>query len=216
MNARIAAVCAVTLGLLLSSVAFGADYNPRKIKKWPDADKMLARVFDSWMTQEEMDIFLGLESTEEREGFLKEAGYWHLWEDIEDEMRPNVIAGEVVRGMNKDEVFMCWDKPAKIRKDFKKEAYIDVLNYEFERDRKGKEFLLKDNSQTAYKNEIFTRYVYMHNGLVFSIVNAGEEENVMDELPVEDAPEPTPEPEPEPEPEEGAEDSESPADDASE
>ena len=199
MNVRIAVVCAVTLGFLTSSVAFAADYNPRKIKKWPDEDKILARVFDSWMSQEEMDIFVGLESTEDRQGFLKEAGYWHLWEDMEDEMRPNVIAGEVVRGMNKDEVFMCWDKPAKIRKDFKKDAYIDVLNYEFERDRKGKEFLLRADSQTSYKNEIFTRYVYMHNGKVFSIVDAGQEESVLDELPVEDAPEPTPEPEEVPE-----------------
>ncbi len=101
-----------------------------------------------------------------------------------------VIEGEVVPGMNKDEVFMCWDKPKKIRKDFKRDAYVDVLNYEFERDRKGREFLLRPDSQTSYKNEVFTRFVYMHNGLVFSIVEEGQEENVMDDLPVEDKPEP--------------------------
>jgi len=200
MNARFFAVCAVTLGLLASSVGFAADYNPRKLKKWPADDQMLARIFDSWMTQPEMDIFVGLESTEERQKFLEEVGYWHLWAEIKDEMRPLVVKGDVVVGMNQDEVYMCWDKPARIRKDFKKEAYIDVLNYEFERDRKGREFLLKEDSQTSYKNEIFTRYVYMHNGKVFSVVDAGDEESVLDELPVEDAPEPTPRPEPEPEP----------------
>ena len=205
MAARLLIACLVAGSMLAASVATAATYNPRKIKKWPDEDKVLARVFDSWMSQEEMDIFITLESTADRHAFLKEAGYWKMWESIEDEMRPNVIAGEVVKGMNKDEVFMCWDKPKKIRKDFKREAYIDVLNYEFERDRKGNEFMLRPDSQTAYKNEIFTRYVYMHNGLVFSIVNAGEEENVMDELPVEDAPEPPEPPEDEPDPGSGEE-----------
>ncbi len=93
---------------------------------------------------------------------------------------------------------MAWDKPAKIRKDFKKEAYINVLNYEFERDRKGKEFRLVPDSQTSYKNEVFTRFVYMYNDAVFRIVDEGDEENVMDDLPVDDKPQPTPMPEPEP------------------
>ncbi|MEE2830579.1 MAG: hypothetical protein VX498_15430, partial [Myxococcota bacterium] len=83
-------------------------------------------------------------------------------------------------------------------KDFRREAYVDVLNYEFERDRKGKEFVLRPDSQTSYKNEVFTRFVYMYNGAVFAIVDEGYEEDVMDELPVEDKPEITPAPEPEP------------------
>ena len=175
----------------LAGVAQAATYNPKKIKKWPDEDKVLARAFSAWMSQEEMDVFIGLESSKERQGFLDKAGYWQLWKEIdngkkpeEPKMMPHVIAGDVVRGMTKNEVFMCWGKPTKIRKDFKKKAYVDVLNYSFERDRKGNEFLSPENSQTAYKNEIFTKFVYMYNGYVFSIVNEGEEENVMDELPI--------------------------------
>jgi hypothetical protein len=185
----------------LAGVAQAATYNPRKIKKWPDEDKVLTRAFSAWMSQEEMDVFIGLESSKERQDFLDKAGYWQLWKEVdhgkrEDEpkMMPHVIAGDVVRGMTKNEVFMCWGKPKKIRKDFKKSAYVDVLNFAFERDRKGNEFLSLPNSQTAYKNEIFTKLVYMYNGYVFSIVTEGEEENVMDELPIEeDAGEPEPE-----------------------
>ena len=189
---RLVPVLAAASALLLCSVAHAATFNPRKIKKWPDEDKVWARALDAWMSQEEMDIFIGIKTTDERKSFLKEAGYWKFWEEVDDEMMPNVHKGDVVVGMNKDEVFMCWDKPVKIRKDFKRAAYVDVLNYEFERDRKGREFLLRPDSQTAYKNEVFTRYVYMYNGLVFSIVEAGDEESAMDDLPVEDKKEAAP------------------------
>ena len=202
---RIAALVTIA-SMLWVSVASAALYNPRKVKKWPEMDKVWIRSFDAFMSDEELDIFQGLRTTEERKSFLKEAGYWKMWEEIdEDEMLEHVIAGEVVPGMSKDEVIYCWDKPAKIRKDFKRDAYVDVLNFEFEIDRKGNEFLLRPDSQTAYKNEIRTKFVYMYNGSVFSIVWEGEEEEVLDDLPVEDSPEPTPAPEPEPEPSEGDE-----------
>ena len=186
-------VC-TTLIIALVTPAMAGQVHPRKIKKWPEVDRAWARSFDAWMTDEELGIFLKLKTTDQRKDFLTEAGYWKLWKKIEDEMLPNVIAGDVVNGMTKDEVFMCWDKPKKIRKDFRKNAYVDVLNYEFEIDRKGREFLLRQDSQTAYKNEIVTKYVYLYNGKVFSIVYAGEEENVFDELPVEENATPAPPP----------------------
>jgi len=183
------------LSIGLTAPALAGQVNPRKIKKWPALDQAWARSFDAWMSDEELDVFIKLKTTDERKDFLKKAGHWKKWDKIEDEMLPNVIKGEVVRGMNKDEVFMCWDKPAKIRKDFRRDAYVDVMNYKFEIDRKGREFLSPANSKTAYKNEVITKFVYMYNGKVFSIVNEGEEENVMDELPIKEAPKPTPEPE---------------------
>lgn len=190
---RLIALLAALFAFVAVGVAHAATYNPKKIKKWPDEDKIWARAFSSWMTQEEMDVFVGLETTKERQDFLDKAGYWQLWKEVdaglkdeEPKMMPHIIAGDVVRGMTKNEVFMCWGKPKKIRKDFKKNAYVDVLNYAFERDRKGNEFLNTPDSKTAYKNEIFLRFVYMYNGTVFSIVNEGEEENVMDELPIDE------------------------------
>lgn len=191
---RLLALLAALFAFLLVGVAHAATYNPKKIKKWPDDDKVWARAFSAWMSQEEMDVFVGLETSKERQDFLDKAGYWQLWKEIdigkkdeEPKMMPHVMDGEVVRGMTKNEVFMCWGKPRKIRKDFKKSAYVDVLNFSFERDRKGNEFLSAPDSKTAYKNELFTRFVYMYNGYVFSIVNEGEEENVMDELPIDES-----------------------------
>ncbi len=190
------------IALTLAFPALAGQVNLRKIKKWPELDRAWARSFDAWMSDEELSVFIKIKTTEERQDFLKKAGYWKKWDKIEDEMLPNVLKGEVVRGMNKDEVFMCWDKPEKIRKDFRRDAYVDVMNYRFEIDRKGREFLSPKDSKTAYKNEVITRFVYMHNGKVFSIVDEGEEENAMDELPIKEAPKPTPEPEPVPAPEE--------------
>ena len=191
----------LTITLIAITLAFPAlagQVNLRKIKKWPELDRAWARSFDAWMSDEELSVFIKIKTTEERQDFLKKAGYWKKWDKIDDEMLPNVLKGEVVRGMTKDEVFMCWDKPEKIRKDFRRDAYVDVMNYKFEIDRKGREFLSPKDSKTAYKNEVITKFVYMHNGKVFSIVYEGEEENAMDELPIKAAPEPTPEPEAEP------------------
>jgi len=181
-------VTLLVLALALPAVA--GQVNMKKVKKWPALDQAWARSFDAWMSDEEVAVFIKLKSTDERKDFLEKAGYWKIWDRIEDEMLPYVLKGEVIKGMTKDEVFMCWDKPEKIRKDFRRDAYVDVMNYKFEIDRKGREFLSPKNSKTAYKNESITKFVYMYNGTVFSIVYEGEEENAMDELPVKAQPEP--------------------------
>lgn len=177
----------------------------RKMKKWPDLERTLVYAYDAWMSAEEIDIVTKMKNSEERMSFMTELGWVKKWkEDLknEDEIRAAIERQEVIEGMNQDQVFMAWDKPAKIRKDFRKDAYVNVLNYEFERDRKGKEFRLWPDSESAYRNEVFTRYVYMYNDKVFRIVDAGSEEDVMDDLPVE---EPAPEPAPEAESSEGVE-----------
>ena len=174
----------------------------RKMKKWEPQERTLVRAYDAWMSQEELDIVLGLKTSAERVDFMAKLGWVEKWKnDLKDldDIQAAIERQDVIEGMNQDQVFMAWDKPAKIRKDFKKEAYINVLNYEFERDRKGREFLSAPDSQTAYKNELFIKYVYMHNDRVFRIVNEGEEEDVMDDLPLatpaeEKAPEEAPAP----------------------
>ena len=182
--------------LATSSLAFAGTLNLKKIKRWPDQDKVWAIAMDAWMTNEELDVFIKIKDSDERKSFLKKVGYWRLWEEVRDEYREAVTEQQVIKGMNKNEVFMAWDKPKKIRKDFRRDAYVDVLNYSFERDKKGREFVMRPDSQTAYKNENFIRFVYMFNGEVFAIVDEGDEEDVMEELPGQDpAEEATPAPE---------------------
>jgi len=172
----------ILLCLSITTPALAGRVNMKKIKKWPDADKVLARSFDVWMTDDEVKVFEKLSTTEERKQFLEQAGYYRMWESIDEEIMPAVVEGKVVKGMTQDDVYMSWDKPVKIRKDFKKDAYVEILYYTFEIDRKGNEFLLVDGSQTAYKNDEVTYYVYMDNGRVFAVVEAGQEGNVLDEL----------------------------------
>lgn len=208
MFRRIAVLLIVSV--LLPSVAPAAQVSTaqkRKMKKWGAEERTLVLAYDAWMSPEEIDIVLGLKTSAERMDFMARLGWVEKWKNDlkdQDDIRAAIERQEVIEGMNQDQVFMAWDKPAKIRKDFKKTAYINVLNYEFERDRKGREFRLVPDSQTSYKNEVFVKYVYMHNDRVFRVVNEGEEEAVMDELPGSDAPEATPAPEPA-EPVEGAE-----------
>ncbi|HCP45551.1 MAG TPA: hypothetical protein DIU15_05895 [Deltaproteobacteria bacterium] len=195
-------VIVTLLCLALATPALAAQVNMKKVKKWPELDQVWARSLDAWMTDEELKLFLQIKTTEERKQFLVDAGYWRLWKKIDKDMVPNIIKGDVLKGMNKDEVFMCWDKPAKIRKDFRKDAYVDVLNYEFEIDRKGREFLMRKDSKTAYRNEIVTKYVYMYNGKVFDVVYAGEEEAGLATFSVDQEPtdEPAPDSDEEPAP----------------
>jgi hypothetical protein len=170
------------LCLGIATPALAGQVNMKKLKKWPETDKVLARSFDVWMTDDEVAVFSKLGTTEERKQFLEQAGYWQMWENIDEEMLPHVMEGKVVKGMTQDEVYMCWDKPVKIRKDFKKEAYVDILYYTFEVDRKGNEFLLVEGSPTAYKNDELTYYVYMDNGKVFAVVESSQAGGVLDDL----------------------------------
>lgn len=172
----------ILLCLSIATPALAGRVNMKKLKKWPDLDRILARSFDVWMTDDEISVFQKLGSSEERQQFLEQAGYWQMWADVNDDVMPAVMEGKVIKGMRQDEVYMSWDKPVKIRKDFKKEAYVDILHYAFEIDRKGNEFLLVENSPTAYRNDEVIYYVYMDNGYVFAVVEAGQEEGVIDDL----------------------------------
>ena len=194
------------LVLTFATPALAGQVNLKKIKKWPAIEQTYAKAFDAWMTDEELDVLLKMKVSEERIAFLTKLGYLKRWNDVDEEIQPVIARGEVINGMTQDQVYMAWDKPAKIRKDFRKDAYVDVLNYEFERDRKGREFVLREDSQTSYKNEVFTRFVYLYNGRVFRVVEEGFEEDVLDELPVTE-----PEAEPTPPTDEPAEGDEAPA-----
>lgn len=168
MNRLIPALIAL-LTIAVATPAFAGKANVKKLsKKWPKEDVAWARSFDVWMSDEELDVFVKLKTTEERKQFLTQAGYWKMWEDIDDEMLPNVIEGKVVEGMTRDEVLMCWDKPEKIRKDFTREAYVNELHYKFEYDRKGNKKRLEGDE---YNKDIEVMIVLELDGLVAAIVN---------------------------------------------
>jgi hypothetical protein len=190
MLARILLTTIIALALLLPALpADAARVNTKKLKKWPAEDAVWVKALDTWMSEDELKLILGMKETAERQKFLEDAGQWMRWEKMLDSHKkdttiPDAIRkGELVEGMIQDEVYMSWDKPTKIRKDFRGDDYVNVLVYTFEIDRKGREFLSWDESPTAYNNETLEKYVYMFDGKVFRIVNAGDEEDVMADLP---------------------------------
>ncbi len=171
MKRWISAFVALTV-VAVALPALAATANVKKLsKKWPALDVTWADAFDVWMSDDEMAVFERLGTTEERQKFLEQAGYWKMWEQIEEEMLPNILAGKVVPGMSRNEVLMVWNKPEKIRKDFTKEAYVSELHYKFEVDRKGKRKRLEGDE---YNKHIEVMIVLELDGLVAAIVNTEE------------------------------------------
>ena len=170
-------VCAFFLPAVPGNAALVAE---AKIKRWAEEEKQLVRALDVWMTDEEMSVFLKLKTPAERRGFLQETGHLKRWTELEEAKDQTIFdalkKGQVIEGMSKDEVFMTWDTPTKIRDEFKREAYVKVLWYEFEIDRKGREFLVRPDSETAYKNDLVMRHVYLYNDSVHAIVDADSDQ----------------------------------------
>jgi hypothetical protein len=160
------------VALVVASIAlpaYAGKANVKKLsKKWPAIDVTWADAFDVWMSDDELDVFEKLTSTEERQKFLEQAGYWKMWEAIDEEMLPNILEGKVVKGMTRNEVLMVWNKPEKIRKDFTKEAYVSELHYKFEYDRKGRKKRLEGDE---YNKDIEVMIVLEMDGLVAAIVS---------------------------------------------
>ncbi|GEM_PF-1547128 len=181
MHLKVLLSLLICAAFLAPAPADAALVNERKIKRWSDEDKQLVRALDVWMTDEEMSVLIKLKTSEERVSFLTETGYMKRWKLLEEDKDPTIFEaikkGEVIEGMTKDHVFMSWDKPMKIRDEFKREAYVKVLWYEFEIDRKGREFLVRPDSETAYKNEILTRHVYLFNDRVHAVVEEGAQDS---------------------------------------
>lgn len=171
MKRWISVLVALTV-IAIALPAMAGKANVKKLsKKWPALDVKWADAFDVWMSDDELSVFEKLQTTEERQKFLEQAGYWKMWTEIDEEMLPNILEGKVVNGMTRNEVLMVWDKPEKIRKDFTKEAYVSELHYKFEIDRKGRKKRLEGDE---YNKDIEVMIVLELDGLVAAIVNTEE------------------------------------------
>lgn len=137
------------------------------LRQMPADDAALFLTLDVFMTPEQQEIYLNTPDAESRLAYVDDAGFLSKWEGVDDEMKPRILAREVVAGMTQDEVYMAWNLPSRVRDTFESEGYIKKLFFTFERDaRTGEEFLSPPDSRTAYRNGTFVRYVFMRNGLV--------------------------------------------------
>jgi len=147
----------------------------KEMKKLPEEDRQVIKALMIFMAEDEIEAYFELEDSAARTEFLKETGYYRKWEKIRDEMRPHVIRGDVVKGMNKDELWMTWGKPIQVRQTFYKKNYVDIYNYFFYEDRKGNAIPTSDpDDPKSYNRPQWNMNVYFHNDRVVSILEEGE------------------------------------------
>ena len=192
----------LALTIALPAAALNVD---KAIKKLPDEDRQMIVALRIYMQEDELESYLGLESHDARVDFLEETGYLRKWERIREEFMPHVVKRQVVKGMNKDELWMTWGKPVQVRQTFYEKAYVDIYTYFFYEDRKGNQIPTPDRDDPAsYNRPQWEMNVYFHNDKVVSVLQEGELFSPQDlndqHQPLPDAvdkPEPVAEPEPE-------------------
>ena len=187
---------------LLLALSWMVPANAAKIdklmKKLPDEDRQVITALLVFMVEDEVDAYFELDDTASRMAYLDETGYLRKWEGIRDEFRPHVIRREVVKGMNRDELWMTWGKPVQIRQTFYEKAYVDIYTYFFFEDRKGEAIPTPDRDDPrSYNRPQWEMNVYFHNGRVVQILEEGELFSPQDlsdsHTPLPDALEPPPE-----------------------
>ena len=204
--------------LLVSAIVMPA--NAAKIdkllKKLPDEDRQVITALMVFMNEEEIEGYFTLEDSGARTSYLEETGYLRKWEAIREDYRPYVQRGDVVSGMNRDELWMTWGRPVQVRQTFYDKAYVDIYTYFFFEDRKGTAIPTDDRDDPrSYNRPQWEMNVYFHNGQVVEILEAGQlfspQELSDSHAPLPDALEPPPEEEvvQEEEPEEEGEEGES-------
>ena len=181
----------------------------KAIKKLPEEDRQMILALKIYMAEDELEAYLTLGDHDARVSFLDETGYLRKWNRIREEYMPHVVKRQVVKGMNKDELWMTWGKPVQVRQTFYEKAYVDIYTYFFYEDRKGNAIPTPDRDDPkSYNRPQWEMNVYFHNDKVVSILEEGELFNPQDLSnqfqPLPDAVE-KPEPIPEPETEAGTE-----------
>jgi len=168
------------------------------LKKLPDEDRQVITALMVFMAEDEVEAYLELEESSARTAYLEETGFLRKWESIREEFRPHVIRREVVKGMNRDELWMTWGKPVQVRQTFYEQAYVDIYTYFFFEDRKGEAIPTSDRDDPrSYNRPQWEMNVYFHNGRVVQILEEGELFSPQDlsdnHTPLPDALEPPPE-----------------------
>ncbi len=168
-----------TLTALLLAVAFAAPASAlnidKALKKLPDPDRQVITALMVFMAEDEIEGYFTLEDSASRTTYLEEIGYLRKWEAIREEYQSHVVRREVVKGMNRDELWMTWGKPVQVRQTFYEKAYVDIYTYFFYEDRKGTAIPTDDRDDPkSYNRPQWEMNVYFHNGRVVAILEEGE------------------------------------------
>jgi hypothetical protein len=171
MKRRIPIGPVVGLAVLLALPAWAGNISdlPRgKVKKLSEQDRVWLQVFDVFMQDAELELYLELRNSEDRMEVLKAGGYMERWRLVDKDFHEAIRQGKVLLGMGQEEVYMAWNEPAKIRKTTIDDAYVEILLYRRIITRKG-ELEWEEGHPKAYNNAVVEREVVMGDDKVLVI-----------------------------------------------
>jgi hypothetical protein len=128
----------VTRAQLAAVVALACLSLAGKLDRLSDAEYDHYRALRVFMEEPDRKAWLKLDTAEERDAWLKEAGLWDKYYSLPEELRAKVINGEVGVGFTREMVYMAWGAPfQKQRLTGRDAARSELLVYRFEIDKDG-------------------------------------------------------------------------------
>jgi hypothetical protein len=136
--------------LLLALVALGTAGS--KLSRLTDDEYSEYRALRVFMSEDEQKDFLKLKTGEERTAWLQEKGlYDKFWTHPED-VRKQIVEGDVELGWSREMVYMAWGAPfQKLRLTGRPYQRSEMLVYRFEIDKHGTATPMSDAKKTDYK-----------------------------------------------------------------
>ena len=142
------------LGFLLfcGSLVLGMPAQAASTKRLSAEEKdrfVAVRVF---MGEKEQKKWLKLKTQEERDGWLKQQGYWDRFYQFDEDTREKIVAGEVDVGWEQDALLMAWGMPHQRKRLTGRPATrSEMFVYRFEVDLEGYVTVWKPKSKTAHR-----------------------------------------------------------------
>ncbi len=162
----------VGMGLLILGLVGLPGCWERKVKRLSDAEFEHYYALRPFMTEEQRKTYLKLKTEEERNAYLKELGLWDRFYKYPEDVREEIVAGNVQVGWTKDMLEMAWGRPFDkgflIGADtYRAERWV----YRFETQPDGTILVWTPDSKTAHKSiRNFRREVIMHDDKIVEII----------------------------------------------
>jgi hypothetical protein len=109
-----------------------------KLSRLSDGEYAHYRALRVFMDDKERKSWLKLKTTEERDQALKDAGLWDRFYAHPEEVRQQIVTGEVKQGWTRDMVYMAWGPPfERLRLTGREASRSELFVYRFELDKDG-------------------------------------------------------------------------------
>jgi len=157
----------VGVGLLTSAVGCGP-----KTKRLSEAEKNHYYALQVWMEKKEQRLWLRLKTKDERDAWLKKRGLWERFYAFDEDMRNQIVAGEVEVGWEQPAVQMAWGMPhSRKRLTGRPATRSELFVYRFEVDAEGYVTVWKPKSKTVHRAvDLYQLDVYLDDGRVTELI----------------------------------------------